>query len=63
MISLFTKFLGEAAVAKAVEIKPDLIIAVAQAPLGKETLSRLKALNAPLVFWFVEDFRVLSYWE
>ncbi len=63
LISLFTNFLGEAAVAKAVEARPDLIIAVAQAPLGKETLSRLKALNVPLVFWFVEDFRVLPYWE
>ncbi len=63
LISLFTNFLGEAATAKAVEVSPDLIIAVAQAPLGKEALSRLKALNAPLVFWFVEDFRVLSYWE
>tara|TARA_B100000315_G_scaffold255670_1_gene299640 strand:+ start:8220 stop:10028 length:1809 start_codon:yes stop_codon:yes gene_type:complete len=63
LISLFTNFLGEAATAKAAEVGPDLIIAVAQAPLGKETLSRLKELNAPLVFWFVEDFRVLSYWE
>lgn len=63
LITLFTQFLGEAAAAKASESKPDLIIAVAQAPLGKEVLSRLKAVNAPLVFWFVEDFRTLEYWE
>lgn len=63
LIALFTQFLGEAAAAKAAEVKPDLIIAMAQAPLGKEVLSRLRALNAPLVFWFVEDFRALEYWE
>jgi len=63
LITLFTQFLGEATVAKAAELRPDLIIAVAQAPLGGEPLSRLKALNVPLVFWFVEDFRVLPYWE
>jgi len=63
LISLFTSFLGEATVAKAGEVKPDLIIALAQAPLGEGALTRLKALKVPLAFWFVEDFRVLPYWE
>lgn len=63
LITLFTRFLGEAIAAKAASVKPDIIIAVAQAPLGKEILLRLKTLNIPLVFWFVEDFRILTYWE
>lgn len=63
LTDLFTQLLGEATVAKAAEVGPDLIIAMAQAPLGMQTLTRLKAFDIPLVFWFVEDFRTLTYWE
>lgn len=59
----FLEYLSEMIVAKAAETRPDIILALAQAPLDKETVCRLKDLGAPIAFWFVEDFRTLSYWE
>lgn len=60
---LFMNFISEVIVAKAAEFKPDIILALAQAPLNKETVARLKALEVPIAFWFVEDFRTLTYWK
>jgi spore maturation protein CgeB len=45
------------------ETRPDLVLALAQAPLASESLARLKAMDIPTAFWFVEDFRVLTYWR
>jgi len=55
--------MGEVTAAKAVEFKPDMVLALAQAPLSPEAIHRLKELNIPVAFWFVEDFRVLPYWK
>ncbi len=59
----FMKFMGEIAAAKAAEFQPDIIIALAQAPLTPEAIQKLRALKVPVVFWFVEDFRTLPYWN
>ncbi len=59
----FMKFMGEIAAAKAAEFQPDIILALAQAPLTPEAILKLKALKVPVVFWFVEDFRTLPYWS
>ncbi len=59
----YLEYLSEMIVAKAAEARPDIILALAQAPLDKETIKRLKDLGAPIAFWFVEDFRTLKYWE
>ena len=59
----FMNFMGEIAAAKAAEFKPDIILALAQAPLAPEAIQKLKALGVPVVFWFVEDFRTLTYWD
>ena len=45
------------------ETRPDLVLALAQAPLVSESLARLKAMDITTAFWFVEDFRVLTYWR
>jgi len=60
---LFSRVLGEAVVGIADHERPDLIIAVAQAPLDAQIINRLKQLKVPIVFWFVENFRTLPYWE
>ncbi len=60
---MLMNFLNEIIVAKAVDLKPDLILGLAQAPLSPEGIARLKTLGAPVAFWFVEDFRTLGYWE
>jgi spore maturation protein CgeB len=59
----FMNFMGEIAAAKAAEFQPDLVLALAQAPLTPEAIEKLRALKIPVVFWFVEDFRALPYWN
>ncbi|MZG31235.1 MAG: glycosyltransferase [Nitrospinae bacterium] len=59
----FMKFMGEIAAAKAAEFQPDIILSLAQAPLTPDAIQKLKMLNIPVVFWFVEDFRTLPYWK
>ncbi|MBI4382930.1 MAG: glycosyltransferase [Nitrospinae bacterium] len=58
----FMLMMGNVILAKAADFKPDLVLALAQAPLTRETIARLKTLNVPVAFWFVEDFRTLTYW-
>jgi len=49
---------------RVVESKPQLAIYLAQAPvLSAANLDRLRERNVPSVFWFVEDFRVFTYWQ
>ncbi len=59
----FMNLMEEVIVAKAVEFVPDLILTLAQAPLSSKGIQRLKKLNKPIAFWFVEDFRNLTYWK
>ena len=59
----FLNLMGEVTAAKAAEFRPDMILALAQAPLTPEAIHRLKELEIPVTFWFVEDFRTLPYWK
>lgn len=61
--SMFISFLSEATIARCAEFKPDLVFALAQAPLTEESLRKLKENRIPTAFWFVEDFRFMNYWE
>lgn len=45
------------------ETRPDMVLALAQAPLLPATLARLAEMEIPTAFWFVEDYRVLTYWR
>ncbi len=45
------------------EARPQLALYLAQAPVVRDSdLDDLRAARVPLVFWFVEDFRVFTYW-
>ena len=59
----FAALLGTAIVAAATEWKPDLVFALAQAPLGDTSIQHLRALGITTAFWFVENSRVLTYWR
>ncbi len=59
----FMNFMGETVAARAAEFQPDLILALAQAPLTPQAIERLKSLKIPVAFWFVEDYRTLPYWK
>jgi len=43
--------------------KPDLLLALAQAPLTPRILGRIRALGFRTAFWFVEDYRFLNYFR
>jgi spore maturation protein CgeB len=59
----YTSTLGLALVAVAAEWRPDLVLALAQAPLGQTALTGLRDLGVTTAFWFVENERVLTYWR
>ena len=61
--ALFTMFVAQAALAKALEFKPDLVFGVAQSPFTQDSLADFKRMNIPVAFWFVEDYQVLPYWQ
>lgn len=45
------------------EARPQLALFLAQAPVVRDSdVDDLRAANIPSVFWFVEDFRVFTYW-
>ncbi len=60
---IFQGFLDELILARVIHEKPDLVIALAQAPVSPTLLSRLRKENIPVAYWFVEDFRLATYWE
>ncbi|KUJ96166.1 MAG: CgeB family protein [Desulfonauticus sp. 38_4375] len=59
----FIQVVSEAIWAKIEEFEPGFVLALAQAPLTRQVLLRLKKENIPSVMWFVEDFRLFTYWR
>ncbi|MDA8414655.1 MAG: glycosyltransferase [Desulfobacteraceae bacterium] len=56
-------FLSQGVEMMAREFEPDLVLALAQAPLQQPELGHLEQMGIPTAFWFVEDYRVLPYWR
>lgn len=63
LINSFLKFVSNSVLLMAEEQKPDLVLALAQAPLDKGALLKLRKMNIPTVMWFVEDYRLFNYWS
>ncbi|MBF0481750.1 MAG: glycosyltransferase [Desulfovibrionaceae bacterium] len=59
----FLQVVSQAVLAKTETFEPDLVLALAQAPLTRQALKRLRRDGVPTVMWFVEDYRVFPYWE
>lgn len=49
--------------AKVEQSKPDLVLCLAQAPMSTQTLKRLRQDGVPTAMWFVEDYRLFTYWR
>ena len=60
---IFSGFMDEMVMARVLSVKPDLIVALAQAPMSPSLLKRLREMGYPVAYWFVEDFRLTTYWE
>ncbi|HZR84477.1 MAG TPA: glycosyltransferase [Candidatus Binatia bacterium] len=63
MESRFCDALGEAVVGAVERVQPDIVLALAQAPLAAEALSEIGKLGVPRALWFVEDVRRFGYWR
>lgn len=59
----FLQVISQAVLAKVESFAPDLVLALAQAPLSRQALKRLKKDGVPTAMWFVEDHRVFTYWQ
>ncbi|MBI5741869.1 MAG: glycosyltransferase [Nitrospirae bacterium] len=63
MMDSLSAFLSEAVIARCEAFKPDLVLALAQAPLTEEYIRKIRSYGIATAFWFVEDFRVMDYWR
>ncbi|GAB7080223.1 CgeB family protein [Megalodesulfovibrio paquesii] len=59
----FLQLVSQAVLAKAETFRPDLVLSLAQAPLSRQALKRLRSSGIPTAMWFVEDFRLFTYWQ
>ncbi|MBX3303147.1 MAG: glycosyltransferase [Nitrospira sp.] len=61
--SRFADVLSLSTIATIGEDPPDLVLAVAQAPLSLAVLQHLRKKKFLTAMWFVENFRHLTYWQ
>jgi len=59
----FLQVVSQAVLAKVETFEPDLVLALAQAPLSRQALKRLRRDGVATAMWFVEDHRLFPYWE
>ncbi len=59
----FLQTVSQAVLAKVDAFEPDLVLSMAQAPLSRQALKRLRADKVPTAMWFMEDFRLFTYWR
>ncbi len=59
----FLQSIGQAILAKVEAFAPDLVLAMAQAPMPPSVLKRLRKDGVPTAMWFVEDYRLFTYWR
>ena len=59
----FLQLVSQAVLAQVERFSPDLVLAMAQAPLSRQALRRLTRDGVPTAMWFVEDYAVFTYWQ
>lgn len=61
--SMLTHLLSEWSLARVAEFAPDICIVMAQAPAGPDFAARLRERGIISAFWFVENWRHMTYWR
>ncbi|MFZ3014507.1 MAG: DUF3880 domain-containing protein, partial [Nitrospira sp.] len=61
--SRFADVLSLSTITHIAEDPPDLVLAIAQAPLTLAVLQHLRKKKFPTAMWFVENYRHLTYWQ
>ncbi|OIQ48984.1 hypothetical protein BerOc1_03742 [Pseudodesulfovibrio hydrargyri] len=59
----FLNVVSQAVLAKVETFEPDLVLAMAQAPLNPQALKRLRRDGVATAMWFVEDHDLFTYWK
>ncbi|EGB13688.1 CgeB family protein [Pseudodesulfovibrio mercurii] len=59
----FLNVIGQSILAKVETFEPDLVLAMAQAPLSRQALKRLRRDGVATAMWFVEDHDLFTYWK
>ena len=59
----FLQVISQCILAKGEAFAPDLVLCLAQAPMSRTALKHLRTAGIPTAMWFVEDFRLFTYWR
>ena len=59
----FLQVVTQSILATVERFEPDLVLCMAQAPLSRQGLSRLRKEGVSTAMWFVEDYRLFTYWR
>lgn len=59
----FLKFVSQAIWSQIQEQQPEMILALAQAPVDRPLLQRLRQAGIRTIMWFVEDYKIFNYWR
>lgn len=59
----FLQVITQAIQAQVETFEPDLVLAMAQAPMSRQLLRRLSRAGIATAMWFVEDYKIFTYWR
>lgn len=59
----FLQVLNQAIWAQVEHFEPAFVLALAQAPLNRLTLQKLRKAGVRAAMWFVEDWQIFDYWQ
>ncbi len=59
----FVQLISQAIYALAESFEPDLVLAMAQAPLNRNILRKFQQDKVKTAMWFMEDYKVFQYWQ
>ena len=59
----FLQVVSQAIWAQVQSLEPHFVLALAQAPMSRSLLQRLRRAGVRTAMWFVEDYRIFNYWR
>ncbi|CAK7033141.1 MAG: hypothetical protein DELT_00444 [Desulfovibrio sp.] len=59
----FLQVVTQSILATVESFEPDLVLCMAQAPMSRQGLTKLRKDGVTTAMWFVEDYRLFTYWR
>lgn len=59
----FLQVVTQSILATVASFEPDLVLCMAQAPMSRQGLTKLRKDGVATAMWFVEDYRLFTYWR